>query len=79
MSLSSIGDWGVHNGGRVLCQCGVYNGSNLFLFGYSFCGPAYFITRADKLLRVRIIYYACVYFITRADTDMTKCYVKRLY
>ena len=23
-------------------------------------------------------YYACGYFITRADIDMTKCYVKRL-
>ena len=29
-------------------------------------------------LRVRMIYYECIYFITRADTDMTKCYVKRL-
>ena len=66
-------------GGGVLWQCGVYNGSYPSLFGYSFCGPAYFITRADKLLGVRMIYYACVYFITRADTDMNKCYVKRLY
>ena len=77
MALSSIGDGGVHNGG-VLWQCGVYNGSNPSLFGYSFCGPAYFITQADKLLRVRTIFYACVYFITRATvrlrlpyTDMT--------
>ena len=36
-------------------------------------------TRADDLLRVRIDYYACVFFITREDTDMTKCYVKILY
>ena len=35
--------------------------------------------RADKLLGVRIVYYARVYFITCADTDMTKCYVKGLY
>ena len=40
MVLSSIGDGGVHNGGGVLLQCGVYNGSNPSLFGYSFCGPA---------------------------------------
>ena len=78
MSLSSRGDGGVHNGG-VLWQSGVYNGSNATLFGYSFGGPAFFIPRADKLLRVRTIYYACVYFITRADTDMTKYFVKRLY
>ena len=58
MALSSIGDGRVHNGG-VLCQCGVYNGSNPSLFGETFCGPAYFITRADKLFRVRMIYYAC--------------------
>ena len=79
MSLSSIGDGGIHNGGGVFWQCGVYNGSNPSLFGYSFCGHAYFITRADKLLRVRMIYYECIYFNTRADTDVTKCYVKRLY
>ena len=78
MPLSSIGGGGVHNGGGVLCQCGVYNGSNPSLFGHSFCGPAYFITRADKLLRVWMIFYTCVCFITRATvrlrlpyTDMT--------
>ena len=60
MVLSSIGDGGVHNRG-VLWQCGAYNGSNPSLFGYSFCGPAYFTTRADKLLRVRMIQYACGY------------------
>ena len=61
MPLSSIGDGGVHNGGGggVLWQSGVYNGSNLSLFGEIFCGPAYFIARADKLLRVRMIYFAC--------------------
>ena len=49
-----------------------------FDIGYSFCGPAYFITRADKILRVRMIFYACVSSITRATvrlwlpyTDMT--------
>ena len=26
-----------------------------------FCGPAFFITRADDFLRVRKIYYACGY------------------
>ena len=35
-----------------------------------FCGPAYFITRADKLLRVRMIYYACGIFITRATVRL---------
>ena len=77
MSLSSIRDGGVHNGG-VFCQCGVYNECNPSLFGCSFCGPAYFITRADKLLRVLMIYYACGRFVTRADTYMTYCCVKRL-
>ena len=73
MALSSIVDGGVHNGGGggVLRQCGVYDGSHPSLFGKSFCGPAYFITRADKLLRVRMIYCACGRFITRADTYMT--------
>ena len=57
MFISSKGDGGVHNGGGgVLCQCAVYNGSNPSLFGENFCGPAYFITRADDLLRVRIFY-----------------------
>ena len=36
----SIGDGGVHNGGGVLCNCGIYNGSNRSLFGETFCGPA---------------------------------------
>ena len=53
--------------GGVLWQCGADNGSNPSFFGYSFCGPAYFNPRADKLLRVRMLYYACGYFITRAD------------
>ena len=58
MALSSIGGGGFHNGG-VLSKCGVSNGSNLSLFGESFCGPAYFITRVDKLLQVQMIYFAC--------------------
>ena len=52
--------------GGVICQCGVYNGSNHSLFGEKFCAPSYYITRADNLLRVRMIlflvriyYYAC--------------------
>ena len=53
MSLSSIGDGGVNKGG-VLCQCGVYNGSNPSLFGYSFVG-------LHILLRVPINCYACEY------------------
>ena len=81
MYLSSIGDGGVHNvGGGVLRQCGVYNGSNPSLFGHRFCGPAFFITRADELLRVLIVYYAYGSPpLTRLYTDMTKCYVRRLY
>ena len=45
--------WGCsqRGGGGVLCQR-VYNGSGPSFFGESFCGPAYFITRADSLLRV---------------------------
>ena len=77
MCLSSIGDGGFTTGG-VLWQCGVYNGSNPSLFGYSFCGPAYFITSADNLLRVRMNYYACYLPHARAPfrlrlpyTDMT--------
>ena len=69
MSLCSIGDRGVHNGG-VLCRCGVYNGSNPSLIGETFCGPAYFITHADNLLRVRILDFAFGRFVTRADTNM---------
>ena len=65
-------------GGGVLCQCEVYNGSNPSLFGYSFCGPAFFITRADILLRVLPSADAPLRFFRRADsvlrvryTDMT--------
>ena len=58
MVLNSIRDGGVHTGG-VFCQCGVYNGSNPSLFDEISFGPAYFITGADKSLRVRIVYYAC--------------------
>ena len=46
-------------GGGVHCQCGVYNGSNPSLFGETSFGPAFFITRADNLLGVRMFYYAC--------------------
>ena len=80
MCLSSIGDGGVHNGGGG--SFGIVGFTTGLILPYSeivFFGPASFITPADKLLRVRMIYYACVCFITRADTDMTKCYVKRLY
>ena len=63
MPVSSIGDGGVHNGG-VFCQCGVYKGSIPSLFGDFFVG-------LHILLRLLIIYYACGYLITRADTDMT--------
>ena len=66
-------------GGGVLCQCGVYNGFNPSLLGETYFGPAYFITRADKLLRVRINYYACYRTPTVPYTDVTFCYVKRLF
>ena len=66
MSLSSNVGVGVFTGG-VLCQCGVYNRSNPSLFGYSFCGPAYFITPADKFLRVLLSADAPFCFIRRAD------------
>ena len=58
--MDSTGDGGVHNGGGGgFWQCGAYNESNPSFFGQSFCGPAYFITRADSLFRVRMIYFAC--------------------
>ena len=66
-------------GEGVFCQWGVYNGSNPSLFGEFFSGPAYFITRAEDLLGVQMIYYACGDFNTRAFTYMTYCYVKRLF
>ena len=69
MSLSSIGDEGVHNVEGVLCKCGDYNGSNPSLFGDTFCGPEYFITRADDFLSVRIVYYACGWFFKGAGDD----------
>ena len=60
MPISSKGDGGVHNlRGGVLCQCGVYNVSNPSLFGENFRGSAFFITRADNLFSVCMIYYAC--------------------
>ena len=71
MALSSIGMGVFTTGGGVLWQCGAYNGSNPSLFGLNFCGAAYFITRADKLLRVRMIYYACGSFFTCAVTYKT--------
>ena len=46
----------------LLSERGVYNGSNPSLFEQSLCGPAYFITRADNLLRLRMVYYAWGYF-----------------
>ena len=73
MSLSSVGDVDVHNGG-VLCTSGVYNGSNCSLVGETFCGLAYIITRADDLLRVRMTYYACTYSIKRAPFHLRLLY-----
>ena len=74
MSLSSIGDGVFTTGGGVLCKRVVYNGSNSSLSGETSFGPAFFITRADKLLRVLpyaygtlLIYYSFGHFITRAD------------
>ena len=66
MPLSITGDGGVYKGGGVLCKCGVHKGSNPSFFGETF-------------LWARRFYYECGYFITRADTDMTECYLKRLY
>ena len=73
MPLSSIGDWGVHNGGSfgnvgfrtvlILPYLeGLFVGLHILLHVrriYYACGE--FITRADDLLRVRILYYACGY------------------
>ena len=71
MPLSSIGEGAVHNGGGGALKCEVYNRSNPSFFGKTFCVPANLITRADKLLRVLMIHFACGWFTTRADTDMT--------
>ena len=65
MPLNSIEEGVVHNGGRgVPCKCVVDNGSNPTFFGSSFTfrGPAFFLPVH--------FFYACVYFITREDTDM---------
>ena len=71
MPLSNIGDGGVQNGGVVLWEYGVYNGSNPSLIGETFIEPAYFIRGADDFLRVRMSFYSCENFFTRANTDMT--------
>ena len=68
---------GVHNGGPY-AKVGITTGLILPYLEGLFVGLHIFITRADKLLRVQMIYYALGYFITRAGTDMTKCYVKSL-
>ena len=49
--------------GGVLCECGTNKKSQPSLFGdfQTFCGPAYFITRANILSGVRIFYHACGY------------------
>ena len=50
-----------------------FNRSNPSLIGDSLTlsEPACFITRADILLRVQILFYTGGYFITRAENDMT--------
>ena len=55
MALSSVGDGGVHNGGGgSFANVGFSTGLILPYLERLLFGPAYFITRADKLLRVRI-------------------------
>ena len=67
MPVSSKSDGGVHNGGgESFANVGFATGL-ILPYLEILCGPAYFITRADNLLRVRIFHYACGYFITRAD------------
>ena len=48
MPLSNTGGESVHNEG-VLCKGGVYNGSTPYLFGDTFCRPAFFVTLAEDL------------------------------
>ena len=57
MGLFTTGGGG---GGGVLFKCEAYNASKPSLFGETFVG-------LHILLRVRISYFACGFFITRAD------------
>ena len=79
MGLCSIGDGGVHNGGGFFGNVGFTTGLILPYLDRVSVGR-------HILLRVRISYYACGWFITRAAvrlrlhyTDMTQGYVKRLF
>ena len=63
MALSSIEDGGVHNRGGSFANVGFTAGLILPYLHIVFVG-------LHILLRVRIFYYECGYFFTRADTDM---------
>ena len=78
MTLSRIADGVFHNGGSF-ANVGLPMGLILPYLERHFVGSHSFITHAGKLLRVRMVYYACGRFITRMDTNSTESYVKRLY
>ena len=63
MALSSEGDGGVHNGGSF--------GNVGFTTGLILNYLDRVLMGLHSLLRVRINYYACGWFITRADNYMT--------
>ena len=60
MSLSSLGDGGIHNGVGSLANVGFTTGLILPYLDIDFVG-------LHILLQVRIIYYACGRFITLAE------------
>ena len=64
MCLNTIGDGGVHNGGGgSFGNVGLTTGLILPYLDIVFFGPAYFITRSDKLLGVWMNYSACVFLL----------------
>ena len=85
MPLSSIGDGAVHNGGGgSFAKVGFTTDLILPYLERLFVGLHIFFKHSDDLLRVRMIFFACVYFIkgaeaigsvivrqAAADTDMT--------
>ena len=78
MPLNRIGDRGGHNerGGFLLKKEAYKRSNQLFALNYTHyrddsLWACIFFTRAA-------FDYACRWFMTRADTDMTYCYVKKL-
>ena len=88
MGLSSIADGAVHNGGVggvPLAMWGLQQVKSFLIWIEFFVGRLLllrvrrFITGEDDFLRLGKVYYACFRPLTLPYTDMTQCYVKRLY